>query len=186
MTHDDADPDLPPPHPPGAVHVLAPSRLFTRAVRSIIMAMAAVSGISLLAMMALTCIDVLLRAAVNRPISGSQDLVSVAAIIVLAGAMPYATAARGHVSVEYFFSKFPPRMQGIVIKAVQSASIALFALLCYRGVDYGLMKLNVGEVTSTLRLPVFWLPWIFAASCGGMVLVILHDLLYPGEEIVKP
>ena len=87
--------------------------------------------------------------------------------------------------MEYFFSKFPPRMQRIVTQAVLSAGIALFALLSYRGVSYGLMKLDVGEVTSTLRLPVFWLPWVFAASCGGMVLVMLHDLLYPDEEIVK-
>lgn len=165
--------------------MLPPSRPFTRAVRTIILAMAGVSGISLLGMMALTCIDVLLRVTVNRPISGSQDLVSVAAIIVLAGAMPYTTAARGHVTVEYFFSKFPPRIQGIVTRCVQVLGIVLFALLCYRGFSYGLMKLSVGEVTSTLRLPVFWLPWVFAASCGGMVLVMLHDLLYPDEEIVK-
>lgn len=169
-----------------AAQVLPAGRLFTRAVRGLVLAMASVSGLSLLGMMVLTCADVVLRAAFNRPISGSQDLVSVTAVIVLAAAMPYTTAARGHVAVEYFFRKLPRRLKPLVARAMHLMGIALFGLLSYRGVAYGLMKLNVGEVTSTLRLPVFWLPWVFAASCAGMVLVLVHELLYPGEEIVKP
>ncbi len=161
-------------------------RFFTLTVRVLVLVMAAVSGVSLLGMMLLTCVDVVMRATVNRPISGSQDLVSVTAIIVLAGAMPYTTACRGHVTVDYFSNKFPRGLKWGVTKVLLLVSLALFALLCYQAVIYGQEKLKVGEVTSTLQLPMFWLPWVLAASCGGMVLVFLHELLYPGAEIVKP
>jgi len=39
-------------------------------------------------------------------------------------------------------------------------------------------------VSLTLEIPIFWVPWVIAFSCGAAALVLLHNLLRPRQEIV--
>ncbi|MBN2307412.1 MAG: TRAP transporter small permease, partial [Candidatus Hydrogenedentes bacterium] len=99
---------------------------------------------------------------------------------------PYTTAVKGHVAIEYFFLKLSRRGRIIVDTVCRSIGIVLFSFLTWKSVHYGSALKASGQVTPTLQVPVFWVPYVIALSCGVVVLVILHNLLHPGKEMIKP
>jgi hypothetical protein len=38
----------------------------------------------------------------------------------------------------------------------------------------------------TLQWPVFWVPYVLAASCGLVVLIKLYHLTHPGKPMIQP
>jgi TRAP-type C4-dicarboxylate transport system permease small subunit len=150
-----------------------------------VMVLAAVAGISLSAMMLVTCADVILRI-FARPITGAYDIVRIAGVVTIAAALPYTTAVKGHVAVEYFFHKLSHRGRFIVDSVVRVVGIAAFLGLAWQSVIYGSSLRQTGEVTLTLQIPVFWIPYVIGASSIVMALVVGYHLFEPGRELIKP
>lgn len=158
---------------------------YHKVLRFLVVALAVVAGCSVFAMMAVTCLDVILRA-VAEPLTGTLDLVKVFGAIGIAGALPYTTAVKGHVAIEYFFMKLPPLAQIIVDTLVRLVGMALFGLFAWQSKEYGVRLYQTNSVTATLQMPVFWVPWVIAFSCGVVVLVILYNLTHPGKTMLRP
>ena len=78
--------------------------LFWSALRVVVMAFALVAGLALLAMVGIICVDIVMRL-LGRSFAGTYDVVRFTGTIAIAGALPYTTAVKGHVAVEYFFQK---------------------------------------------------------------------------------
>jgi len=43
-----------------------------------------------------------------------------------------------------------------------------------------------GQVSQTLQMPLFWLPWIIGICCFAAALVVVYQLLFPRQEMIKP
>jgi len=155
-----------------------------RAVVLLVRALAALAGVALGALAALTCADVLLRA-FGMPIKGTFDLVRVLGALTIACAVPLTTAVKGHVAVEYFFNKLGRAGRLAVDSVMRLLMIGMFACAARQCVVYGFRFLRSGEVTATLELPVFWVPWVVAAACILSAVVVLYHLLFPGRELVR-
>jgi TRAP-type C4-dicarboxylate transport system permease small subunit len=163
------------------------SAAYTRALRIVVYLLVAVAGLSVLAMMAITCADVVLRLKwINRPFVGAYDLVKIAGALSLAAALPYTTAVKGHVAIEYFFHKFNRRGRIVIDTVLRLLGMALFAFFAWRSVAYGFDLHRNGQVSQTLQLPVFWVPFVIGFCCAVVVLVIGHNLIHPGREMIKP
>ncbi len=143
------------------------------------------SGAALLVMMLVTCLDVVCRL-FNRPIIGAFDIARIAGAVTVACAIPYTTAIKGHVAIEYFFHKFGRRGRTIIDTVMRLIVMALFVALAWQSARYGIALRAVGQVTSTLDIPVFWIPHLIAFSCAITVGVTFHNLLHPGKEMIKP
>jgi len=160
-------------------------RVYASIVRGLVLGLAAVAGLGILAMMLVTCADVVLRM-FGSPLVGTFDVIKIAGSITIACALPYTTAVKGHVAIEYFFLKLPRRGRILVDTVVRLAGIGLFGLLAWQSLRYGLALKRSGQVTATLQIPVYWVPWVIAFSCIAVALVILHNLVHPGREMIKP
>lgn len=160
-------------------------RVYVKAVTWSVYALAVVAGLAILTMMATTCLDVVLRL-FRVPLAGAFDIVKLAGAVSIACALPYTTAVKGHVAVEFFFLKLSRPGRVVVDTIVRLLGMALFALLSWQSVQYGASLRRSGQVTLTLQLPVFWAPYVIAFSCAVVVLVILHNMLHPGREMIKP
>ncbi len=160
-------------------------RLVFGAVRRLVLGLAAVAGAGILVMMGVTCTDVVLRV-FGRPLTGAYDIVGVAGAVTIACALPYTTAVKGHVAIEYFFHKLGRRGRLVVDTATRLLGMGLFGMLAWRSVLYGFVLKASGVATPTLQLPFYWIPWVIAAACALVVLVILGNLLHPGKELIKP
>jgi TRAP-type C4-dicarboxylate transport system permease small subunit len=157
---------------------------FWRAVVWLGVGMTAISGLGLAAMTVVTCLDVALRVC-GIPVKGAYDIVRVAGAVTIACALPATTAMKGHVAIEYFFQRLNRRWRLAVDSAMRLLMIGGFLLATVESVGYGVRFLKNGQVTDTIELPIFWVPWLMAVSFGVTALVVVFHLVYPGRELVR-
>lgn len=133
----------------------------------------------------ITCTEIVLRM-FKITLTGTFDLVQVAGAVAIACALPYTTAAKGHVAIELLFQKLGRRGRAVVDTMARSVGIVFFAVLAWQSVKYGNSLRESGQVTPTLQLPVFWLAWLIGFCCAVTVMVKIYHLFHPGKEMIKP
>lgn len=163
----------------------SPGNAWQSILRAVVMALAYLAGISTLAMMAVTCGDVVARA-FGHPLKGSYDIVRLLSLMTLSCALPYTTAVKGHVAVEFFFNKLPPVARLTVDSIMRLLVIGLLVLLAVQGVKYGRDLKASGEVMLTLGWPIFWASYVVAFSGAVSALVVLEHLLHPRKVFLSP
>lgn len=159
--------------------------LSENALRGLVQALGFLAGFGLMAMVLITTTDVALRV-FNHSLPGAYDMVKIAAALTVAAALPYTTAIKGHVAIEYFFHKLGRHGRAFVDLLMRLLGMALFGLLAWGSVQYGNSLRNSGEVSLTLQLPVFWVPYVLAASCVLVILIKVYHLSHPGQPLIKP
>lgn len=159
--------------------------LYHRALRGLVRSLGVVAGVGLLAMVAVTTLDVVLRA-FRVSTTGAYDLVKIAATLTVVAALPYTTAIKGHVAIEFLFHKLGRRGRAGVDAVMRLLGMGLFGLLAWGCVQYGESLRQSGEVSLTMGLPVFWLPYLLAGSCALVVLIKLYHLFHPGRPLLEP
>ena len=154
-------------------------------LRGLIHAMAVVGGFAVIGMIAVTVADVVGRQ-IGLPVKGAYDLVRVLGAIAMGCALPITKAVKGHIAIEYFFQKMGRRGRAATDTAMRLVLLVLFGLLAWQFVRQGLDFRKYGEVTATLHMPMFWVPWLVAAACLATAGVTLWHLLHPGRPMVRP
>lgn len=158
---------------------------YSKVVRGLVLCLRAVSALGLIGMMLVTTLDVVLRA-VGVPLTGAYDVVKIAAALTVAAGLPYTTAVKGHVAIEYFYHKLGRRGRVIADTFIRMIITVLFLLLAWGCVEYGNSLKTKEEVSMTLQLPVFWVPYVLAFSCVLVVFITIYHALHPGREMIKP
>jgi len=158
---------------------------YHRVLRAVVKGLALVAGASLMVMVLVTSAEVVLRL-FRVSLTGAYDIVKIAAAVTIAAALPYTTAIKGHVAIEFFFHKLGRRGRMVVDALMRLGGMALFGLLAWGCVDYGNSLRAKGEVSMTLQLPVFWVPYVLAVSCVLVVLIKVYHLTHPGKPMIKP
>jgi TRAP-type C4-dicarboxylate transport system permease small subunit len=159
--------------------------IYTRILKHFVLILAAISGFGIMAMIFVTTLDVVLRL-FGVSFIGAYDIVYLSGAITIATALPYTTAVKGHVAIEYFFLKLSRTGRIVVDTIARLLGISLFGILAWHSLRYAESMRKIGQVTSTLQIPVFWVPQLIALSCAITTLVILHNLFHPGKEMIKP
>lgn len=153
---------------PGSV----PERLVARVTRGL----AAVAGVTLLLMLAVTVGNMLLRAFAT-PYYGTFEVIGLMAVVVNGLALGEAQRRKSHVAVDIVMSRTPIRIQLIVGVAVTLLSVALFFLVSRQLVAYGLNMSAQGALTESLRIPFWPVTLVLAVGVAGLVLALVADLL---------
>jgi TRAP-type C4-dicarboxylate transport system permease small subunit len=169
---------------PAQKPVRKPLGLFWRSVVGLGRLMTGIACCGLAVMIALVCVDVLLRIA-GHPVKGAYDLVRIAAAVTIACSLPITTAMKGHVAIEYFFRKLNRPGRIAVDSVMRLLMIAAFLFAAAECVGYGLRFLRNRQVSDTIEVPIFWVPWVMAAAFAVTALVVMFHLVYPGREMVK-
>ena len=157
----------------------------TGVLRWLAHAMAAVGGLAAAGIIAVTVTDVVGRQ-FGFPVKGAYDLVRVLGAVAMACALPLTKAVKGHIAIEYFFQKLGPRGRAATDTLMRLVLLGLFGLLAWQFAQQGLTFLQSGEVTATLHMPMFWVPWLAALACGVTAGVTLWHLLHPGRSMIRP
>lgn len=154
-------------------------------LRKLVLGLVGVAGLSLLAMALLTTLDVILRK-FGHPLPGAYDMVKIAAGLTIACGLPYTTAIKGHVAVEYFQHRLGRRGRAIADTGIRVVILGLFGVFTWQLIRYGTSLWRSGEVSMTLQLPIFWVPYVMAFACVVVVLVTIYHLFHPGKSLLKP
>ncbi len=135
-----------------------------------------IAAMAIVAMMALTCADVVLRM-FRRPIPGTYEIVSFLGAVAVSFAMAHTSAERAHVAVSVVVRLFPKKVQGVIESVISIFGIVLFGLIAWQSILYGINCQRTGEVSLTLQLPFY--PVIYGVALGAAVvcLVLLVDFI---------
>jgi TRAP-type C4-dicarboxylate transport system permease small subunit len=134
-----------------------------------------VAGAAIVAMMLLTCADVILRY-FRRPIPGTYELVCFFGAVAVAFAMAHTSVERGHVAVSIVVQLFPKKIQDLIESITSSLGFVLFALIAWQSVIYANDLRAYGEVSLTLQLPFYPFVYGIGFSAAAVCLVLLSDL----------
>jgi len=135
-----------------------------------------VAGAAIIAMMLLTCADVVLRY-LRKPIPGTYELVCFLGAVAVAFAMAHTSVEKGHVSVSYIVQLFPQRIQKIIESITGCFGLFLFVLIAWQSASYANELRLSGEVSLTLELPFYPFVYGIGFSAAVVCLILLSDLL---------
>ena len=144
-----------------------------------------VGGLALVVMTLLICADVIGRM-LKHPVVGTYDLVGLLNGVLVAFAMAYTYAIKGHVAVELLTQMLPPRVQGGLRVIVSLMGLFFFVILIWQLALYGLGVQRSGEASMTVGIPLF--PFVYGIAFGliPLCLLLLIDFIKSiGKVIAK-
>ncbi|HOI74320.1 MAG TPA: TRAP transporter small permease [Syntrophales bacterium] len=130
----------------------------------------------IVAMMFLTCADVILRLA-RYPIPGTYEIVGFLGTVVTAFALGQTSIERGHIAVEFLTSRLPVRWQLYIDGLEAVAGALLFGILAWQSAVYARDLQASGEVSLTLAMPISPFAWGIAVGCALLCCVLIVDLV---------
>lgn len=144
----------------------------------------------LLAMLLLTCLDVIGRYLLNAPINGKTELTRFIMAGMIASALPVISFTSGHIAVDLFDARFSAR--GAAIRDLVTDALAALAL----GVlGYWLLfraeRLEArGYVSDFLHLPLYPVAYFVMVmtmmACMAMVAKMVLDAYYISRPDLRP
>jgi TRAP-type C4-dicarboxylate transport system permease small subunit len=152
-------------------------RRFDSTLSSASRILSVVAGAALLFLMALTVLDVALRG-LRHPIVGTYELVGYAGALVIGFSLPLAAKSRSHIYVDVLVARLPRVARDSIAVLTRLLVLALFVIIGWNLVKYGLDLRRNGEVSLTLQIPFY--PFAF-----GLALCSFVQCLVSVGEIVS-
>jgi len=135
-----------------------------------------VAGTAIVAMMLLTCADVVLRY-FRSPIPGTYELVCFLGAVAVSFAMAHTSIEKGHVSVSFIVTLFPSRLQRLIECITSCFGLFLFVLIAWQSIIYANDLCASSEVSLTLELPFYPFVYGIGFSSAVVCLTLLADLI---------
>jgi len=136
-----------------------------------------IGALGLLVEVAVILTDVIGRA-FGYPLYGSQDIITMAMVILVFGGMAMCDRDGGHIAVDLFEPRYPDWLnRGIDIFAALLGAL-IFAFIAYSILESAKLSVMLNLSTNLLRLPKAWFQWGLA---GLSILTALGMLLRAAE-----
>lgn len=139
-------------------------------------ALNAIGALALTLAMLMTVADVVGRAA-GHPIIGTYELVSLSLAVIIGFGIPMVSLDKGHVQMEIIQEKLSPRGQDIMNTFTRILCILLFALIGFNLIGVGREFHVSGEVSPTIRLPFYPVPYGVAICCFLECFVFVFEIV---------
>ena len=149
------------------------------------------AGTALLAIMALTLVDVLGRKWLSQSVPGALEMTEILMVVVIFAALPLVSWHGEHVVFDALDSLLPAwlrRLQQVVVDALCCAALAGLAWLLWQKAA---SMASYGDTTAQLKLPLGLFVQLMAGLCGLTALVhglrVLRPLLpSSGPDLTPP
>jgi TRAP-type C4-dicarboxylate transport system permease small subunit len=143
-----------------------------------------VAKISLILMAFLTGVDVFGRYFFDSPIIGAQDISELSMVLLIFGAIGWATYKRAHIRADMLYSVISKKKYAVLTAAGFAISLVLSILMTWQTCVSSINSLiNSHLVTPTIRIPIA--PFKLFTAFGLLVLSLelLFDLIKYIKEI---
>ena len=141
--------------------------------------------IGIIIMVAVTCIDVVGAKLFLLPVPGCIEIVSLVQVAAIVFAVAATQREGGHISVEMFVGKLPPRLRIWVRMLTSLLGLILFLLLIYEGIGLGNEYLDAGEVTATIKIPFYPFAYAFSIALLPVAMMMLVDFIRATKEALS-
>lgn len=145
------------------------------------------AGLILMALVLITCVDVVGRYLLGSPLKGAFEMTEVLVAALVFAALPLTTERDEHVEVD-LLAGFAQGIRGRAMAACASLfSAALLLTFAWRLADHAGQLRHDGAVTNALAIPLAPLGYFASLSCLISAALILYRLFRPaGESLSWP
>lgn len=158
-----------------------------RAIHAISTVLVWISGITLFGISALSFINVFGRYVLQMPIKGTEEICAMCLIVIIFGALPYATIIRRHIVVDALTSLFPRALQAAVAGACSVLCCLFSALLTWKLMGRGITLLATSSTFSAILHIPYGPFYLYAAlSCAILALEFLIDASLRFADMLHP
>ena len=119
-------------------------------------------------MMLLTVADVVLRAALNKPIIGATEIIEQMMVAVVFLGLGWCALQGKQISVELFASRYKPGTQRVIDLIMYFIGMIMVAVTCWRTVMSTLRVMDFGITCSYIEVPKY--PFYALAALGWAIL----------------
>ena len=134
-------------------------------------AVALAGGLLLVGVMAMTVASVLGRYLLNAPIPGDYEITELACGIAVFAFFPHCHLKNANIVVEFFTGRIPQRGRTALDAVHSFAFTVVAAVVTWRLFVGGMHKLEDGETTLFLGIPLYW--GYFPALAGAGLLTVV-------------
>ncbi len=146
---------------------------------------AAIGATALIVVVVVILIDVVGRA-LGSPLYGSQDITTMATVILVFAPMALCDRLGGHISVDLFERYFPASMNRAIDITVALSGAVIFAALAWATWDSAKLSVMLNLSTNLLYLPKAYFQWAAIGFMGvaamGLALRAL-ELAVAGRDV---
>ncbi len=136
----------------------------------------AVAAFFLLAMVGITCADILLRL-FAKPLPGVFELMGFSGALVAACSLAYTQRKKDHLAVDILTSLFPKPVQKVLDIVNRFTCMLFCAAAAWQIAKLATTLMKTGEVTETLRIVFYPFTYGVAAGFGLLTFVFFIELL---------
>ncbi|GAB6095519.1 hypothetical protein JCM14469_17710 [Desulfatiferula olefinivorans] len=144
-----------------------------RLVRHTAQALNILSGLCVVAMMTLTCADVVLRL-FRYPIPGTYELVGFLGALAASFALAKTSLERGHIAVGFLIERLPDGIRTQVDRINNLILSGLFGMIAWHALIEAHTSRHNQEVSMTLQMPIH--PFINGIAAGFSILFLISVL----------
>lgn len=159
-----------------------------RLVHGLAKYVAVAGGLALIAITVLIVVSVIGRALIPiglKPITGDYEMVEMATGFAIFAFLPWVHLMRGHAIVTVFTDFFSATINAWLVVAADVLMLAVSAFIAWRH-WYGMIdKLNYGETTVLLRMPLWWSYAAGMIGAAAWVVVAAYVLARSVSEAVS-
>jgi TRAP-type transport system small permease protein len=141
--------------------------------------------IVLLGMTFLIILDIIMRRIFSRPFSWTYEVISVFLVIVVFLTLSFCTAQKAHVSIDALVARLPRNFRKPFNIFTLFWGFAVFGLVTWASVGYGLREVASGYTTGILHIPIYPFIFVLAFGCAVTALILLFHLLIEVAELVQ-
>lgn len=143
-----------------------------------------VARVAIVAMLLITCADVIGYKLFGQSIIGSAEIIGLLGLVTVSFSLLYVQVLRGHIEIDFFVTRLPKRAQAVIASIVSLFGLVLFGLLTWQIYDYGRIAQASGRVSGIMEIPLSPLAYAMAACCLLVCVPLLVVLLRSIKGVV--
>jgi TRAP-type C4-dicarboxylate transport system permease small subunit len=116
--------------------------------------------------------DIIMNKVFKNPLNWAFDSIGLLAVVAIVAAVPLVQIDHGHIEIEFLEKRLGNIPQKIVALCVNVLSMALWAIIAWRSVVYGLDILRSHEVSMSVGMLIYPFIW-FQGLCAIFVFLVL-------------
>ncbi len=120
-----------------------------------------IGALGLIVEVVVILIDVVGRA-FGSPLYGSQDMITMAMVVLVFGGMAMCDRQGGHIAVDLLEPRFPPAMNRFIDVFAAALGALIFGFIAWAIIDSAKLSVMLNLSTNLLRLPKEWFQWALA------------------------
>ena len=142
------------------------------------------AGILLVALMALTTGNIILRQ-VASPFGGAPEVVGFLSAMCAGLSLMYSQKKKAHIAIDIITGHMPKRPRAFLFAAMNLIAVAVFAMATWQIGARAMALAENGTLSSTLRWAYYPFIWVVCVCFGLFTFNILVDAIMKIREAVK-